>query len=193
MPHCWCGSSVGLEAGVRAGEEEAFVRFVQERHAGLCRTAFLLTGNHHTAEDAVQSTWVKVYASWSRVRRAGRPVAYVHRMLANEVVSMHRPGRAGEVSTGRPQDLPGARRQVGPEDRVVEAHTVWDALGALSERQRAVVVLRYYADLTEAEIADTLGIAPGTVKSHAHAALTELGATLGSRDPLASDRVEEAP
>ena len=117
---------------MRAREEERFVRFVQERHAGLYRTAFLLTGNHHTAEDAVQSTLVKVYVSWSRVRRAGRPVAYVHRMLANEVVSMHRPGRAGEVSTGRPQDLPGARAQAGPEDRVVEAHTVWGALGALS-------------------------------------------------------------
>ena len=177
---------------MRASEEEAYVRFVQERHAGLYRTAFLLTGNHHTAQDAVQSTLVKVYASWSRVRRAGRPVAYVQRMLANEVVSMHRPGRAGEIPTATPQDLPGARAQAGPEDAVVEAHIVWDALRALSERQRAVVVLRYYADLSEAEIADTLGIAPGTVKSHAHAALAALGAALRVSDPLSGDRVEEA-
>jgi len=63
-------------------------------------------------------------------------------------------------------------------------------LGALSERQRAVVVLRYYADLTEAEIADTLGIAPGTVKSHAHAALAALGGTLAAGDTLVGDRVE---
>ena len=63
---------------------------------------------------------------------------------------------------------------------MVDAQTVWRALGALSERQRAVVVLRYYADLSEAEIAETLGIAPGTVKAHAHAALAALGATLAS-------------
>ena len=94
---------------MRAREEERYVRFVQERHAGLYRTAFLLTGNHHTAQDAVQSTLVKVYTSWKRVRRADRPVAYVHRMLANEVASMHRRRAAGEVPTERPQDLPGAR------------------------------------------------------------------------------------
>lgn len=177
---------------MRAREEERYVRFVQERHAGLYRTAFLLTGNHHTAEDAVQSTLVKVYASWSRVRRAERPVAYVHRMLANEVVSMHRRRSAREVPTDRLQDLPAARSQVGPEVQVVDTQSVWQALGTLSERQRAVLVLRYYADLSEAEIADTLGIAPGTVKAHAHAARAALGATLRAADPLEHDRVEEA-
>ena len=176
---------------MRAREEERYVRFVQERHAALYRTAFLLTGNHHRAEDAVQSTWVRVYASWARVRRAERPVAYVNRMLANEVVSMHRRRTSREVPTERPQDLPDARRQAGPEEGVVQAVAVWQALGALSERQRAVVVLRYYADLTEAEIADTLGIAPGTVKAHAHAALVALGTTLRSADPLQDDRTGE--
>ena len=75
---------------------------------------------------------------------------------------------------------------------MVDGQIVWQALGALSERQRAVVVLRYYADLSEVEIADTLGIAPGTVKSHAHAALAALGATLRAADPSTGDRVEEA-
>ena len=84
---------------MRAGEEERYVLFVQERHASLYRAAFLLTGNHHTAQDAVQSTLVKVYAKWSRVRRAERPVAYVQRMLANEVASMHRPRSAAEGPT----------------------------------------------------------------------------------------------
>lgn len=177
---------------MRAREEEAYVRFVAERHAGLYRTAFLLTGNHHTAQDAVQSTLVKAYLSWKRVRRADRPVAYLHRMLANEVASMHRRRSAGEVPTERPQDLPGARSHLGPEGRVVEAQTLWRALQNLSERQRAVVVLRYYADLSEAEIADALGIAPGTVKAHAHAALTALGAILRATDPLEQNRVEDA-
>jgi RNA polymerase sigma-70 factor (sigma-E family) len=177
---------------VRAREEERYVRFVQERHAALYRTAFLLTGNHHTAQDAVQSTLVKVYTSWKRVRRADRPVAYVHRMLANEVASMHRRRAAREVPTERPQDLPGGRRPVGMEERVAEAETVWRALSALSERQRAVVVLRYYADLSEAEIAETLGVAPGTVKAHAHAALAALGISLRAAAPLEHARVEEA-
>ena len=176
---------------MRAGEEERYVRFVQERHAGLYRTAFLLTGNHHSAQDAVQSTMVKVYMSWKRVRRAERPVAYVHRMLANEVATMYRRRSAGEVPSERLADLPGAGRQAGPEERLVEAQALWGAMQNLSERQRAVVVLRYYADLSEAEIAETLGIAPGTVKAHAHAALGALGTTLRAADPLAQDRVEE--
>ena len=175
---------------MRAREEERYVQFVAERHDGLYRTAFLLTGNHHTAQDAVQSTLVKVYTSWKRVRHADRPVAYVHRMLANEVASMHRGRASGEIPTERPQDLPGARRQAGPEERLVEAQTVWHALQGLSERQRAVVVLRYYADLSEIEIADTLGVAPGTVKAHAHAALAALGAILRATGPLAQSNVE---
>ena len=91
---------------MRAREEERYVRFVQERHAGLYRTAFLLTGNHHSAQDAVQSTLVKVYLSWKRVRRADRPVAYVHRMLANEVASMHRRRAAGEVPPSTRRTFP---------------------------------------------------------------------------------------
>ena len=163
---------------MRARERERYVRFVQERHAGLYRTAFLLTGNHHTAEDAVQSTWVKVYASWSRVRRAERPVAYVHRMLANEAVSMHRRRSAHEVPTDRPGELPGAGSYASPEGAVVDAQTVWAVLATLTERQRAVVVLRYYVDLSEADIAEALDIAPGTVKGHARAALAALATDL---------------
>lgn len=163
---------------MRAREREDYVRFVHARHGSLYRAAFLLTGDHHTAEDLVQVTLVKAYASWAKVRRADRPAAYVNRMLANEAVSMSRRRNSGEVPTDRVGDLPGARWQDGPEDAVVDAHTVWAALRALSERQRAVVVLRYYVDLTEAEIAQVLGIAPGTVKGHARAALAALAVDL---------------
>ena len=87
---------------MRAREREGYVRFVQSRHASLYRTAVLLTGTHHTAEDLVQATLIKAYASWSRVRgERQRPVAYVHRMLANEVVSMHRRRSASRGPTGR--------------------------------------------------------------------------------------------
>ena len=176
---------------MRAREREEYVRFVQARYASLYRAALLLTGNHHTAEDVVQATWVKAYASWPRVRRADRPVAYVHRMLANEVVSTRRRRSAHEVPTDRPGELAGAVIQVGPEDAVVEAQVVFAALATLTERQRAVVVLRYYADLTEAEIADALGIAPGTVKGHARAALAALATGLAPRSS-AHDQVEES-
>ena len=175
---------------MRARERDEYVRFVQARHASLYRAALLLTGNHHTAEDVVQATWVKVYASWPRVRRADRPVAYVHRMLANEVISSRRRRSAHEVPTDRPGEL-GAVTQVGPEDAVVDARVVFAALATLTERQRAVVVLRYYADLTEAEIADVLGVAPGTVKGHARAALTALATGLAPHS-RAHDQVEES-
>jgi RNA polymerase sigma-70 factor (sigma-E family) len=176
---------------MRGREREQYVRFVQARHASLYRAALLLTGNHHTAEDVVQATWVKVYASWHRVRRADRPVAYVHRMLANEVVSMRRRRSAHEVPTDRPGELVGARTQDGPEDGVVDAQVVFAALATLTERQRAVVVLRYYVDLTEAEIAEALGVAPGTVKGHARAALAALADCLSPRTAT-HDQVEES-
>ncbi|WP_392544021.1 SigE family RNA polymerase sigma factor [Oryzobacter telluris] len=176
---------------MRAREREEYVRFVRARHASLFRSALLLTGNHHTAEDVVQATWVKVYASWPRVRRADRPVAYVHRMLANEVISARRRRSAHEVPTDRPGELAGAGTQAGPEDAVVDARFVFAALATLTERQRAVVVLRYYADLTEAEIADALGVAPGTVKGHARAALAALAAALQPY-PSPQDHVEES-
>ena len=151
---------------MRAREEERYVRFVHERHAGLYRTAFLLTGNHHTAEDAVQST------------REG-----VHVVVA---------GAAGEVPTERPQDLPGARRQAGPEERLVEAQTLWRALQNLSERQRAVVVLRYYADLSEAEIADTLGDRTGHGQSPRPRRAGRARRHLANDGSAREDRVEEA-
>ena len=163
---------------MRERDRSGYVEFVQVRYASLYRTAYLLTGNHHTAEDLVQTTLAKVYVSWSRVSSAGRPEAYARRMITNEVVNLHRHRWTTEVSTASPALLAQAGSHPGPEQAVVDSQLVWEALGHLPARQRAVVVLRYYDDLSEADIADALGIAPGTVKSHAHAALAALGAYL---------------
>jgi len=160
---------------VRERERVRYVKFVQGRYAALYRTAFLLTGNHHTAEDLVQTTLTKVYLSWGRVMRADRPESYVRRVLANEAISFHRRRWTREVPSDIPAELARAGVQAGPEENVVDTQAVWQALGKLTARQRAVVVLRYYEDLSEAEIAHVLDIAPGTVKGHARAALAALG------------------
>ena len=99
-------------------------------------------------------------------------------MLANESVSLHRHRWTTEVSTARPAVVAHAGSHAGPEQAVTDTHMVWQALSRLTPKQRAVLVLRYYEDLSEAEIAAVLQIAPGTVKSHAHAALLALSTHL---------------
>ena len=163
---------------MRERERVLYVEFASARYASLYRTAYLLTGNHHTAEDLVQTVLTKVYASWGRVRRTDRPESYARRMLINEALSLHRHRWTTEVSTARPAALAHAGSHAGPEQAVTDTQMVWHALTQLTPKQRAVVVLRYYEDLSEREIAAVLQIAPGTVKSHAHAALLALSAQL---------------
>lgn len=171
-------------------DKEFYAAFVSARYSSLYRTAYLLTGDHHTAEDVVQSALIKVYVSWRRVRAANRSESYARRIVVNEVVSLHRRRWTHEVRSDRPDELARAGSHAGPEEAVVATHAAWVALATLTPRQRAVLVLRYYEDMSETEIAATLGIAAGTVKAHAHAALValrarvpvEAGATINKRD-----------
>lgn len=138
----------------------------------LYRMAYGVAGDRGTAEDAVQSAMAKAYASWWRVRKADNPEAYVRRMVINEVIGTR---RSGWWHRERPHELvehPDATPS--PEQGVAEHDAVWAAVLALPARQRAVIVLRYYEDLSEAEIADALGCSRGTVKSQASAALRNL-------------------
>jgi len=143
-----------------------FHEYVAARRQALTRTAYLLVGNHHDAEDLVQKALMKAVPKWAKIR--GNPEPYVRRILYNENVSRWRRRRWREQAT-----------DVLPEvlsdnpDRA-ELLAVRDALRALAPRQRAVLVLRYYEGLSEAEIAATLGIAPGTVKSQARDGLARL-------------------
>ena len=172
---------------MRDRERGAYVDFVTDHYTGLCRTAYLLTGDHSTAEDVVQSALTRAFVHWGRVRRADHPYAYVRRMVVNEVTSLRRRRWSRELVLVDTDRLSSTPVQVGPEDAVVARHDLGTALALLTARQRAVVVLRYYDGLSEAEIADALGIRPGSVKGHARAGLAALGARLPA-DTLREDR-----
>jgi RNA polymerase sigma-70 factor (sigma-E family) len=141
-----------------------FEEFVVTRRGALLRTAYLLTGNHHDAEDLVQSALIKVVPKWGRIK--DRPEPYVRKVLARDSVSRWRGRRWREVTT----DVVPEATHHDSTDRV----ELLEELRKLSPRHRAVLVLRYFDDLTEAETAEALGISVGTVKSHARDALVRL-------------------
>ena len=158
---------------MRREDEDAIAAFVVAHGPSLKRTALLLTADHHAAEDLVQTVLAKAALRWSRVSSAGEPVAYVHRMLVNASRSQRRRRRVREVFA------PAAPPEVADPD-VGERRAVLDALGALPPRQRAVVVLRYYEDFTEARTAEVLGCSVSTVKSQNRKALATLRAALAT-------------
>ncbi len=151
--------------------DDEYTAYIEAAWSRLFRTAHALTGDQHEAEDLLQAALVKAYSSWGRVRAADDRDAYVRRMLVNQLLSWRRRVRhRAEV----PTDAPPERATPGPETAVTEATAMWHALATLPPRRRAVVVLRYYEDLSEREIANLLRIAPGTVKSQCSAALRSL-------------------
>ncbi|WP_370617919.1 SigE family RNA polymerase sigma factor [Mumia sp. Pv 4-285] len=159
-------------------ERESFEAFVAVRWTPMFRLAHALTGNRSDAEDVVQSAFAKAYSSWQRVQVADHPDAYVRRMVVNEARDGWR-RRWRHVERSVP-DVP-ERGNVGHADAVATSDQVWRCLQRLPAKQRAVVVLRYFEDLSEREVATVLGIPPGTVKSRASAAMRALRAELGAR------------
>jgi RNA polymerase sigma-70 factor (sigma-E family) len=155
--------------GEQRQRDADFTAYLAARQSTLLRTAYLITGDAHTAEDVVQSALARLYLSWDRVQRAESPDAYVRRAIVNEATSWwRRAWRRREVATDILPDV-----AVAPEP-TSGGDDVWQLVRSLPPRQRAVIVLRYYEQLSEAEIADTLGISPGTVKSQASRALATL-------------------
>ncbi len=145
--------------------QAGFEEFVTARRPALLRTAYLLTGNAHDAEDLVQTTLLRVVPRWNRI--AAHPEPYVRRVLARESVTRWRARRWRERSVA---ELPEPASAERPNDR----DALLRALATLSPRQRAVLVLRYFDDLTEPATAEVLGISVGTVKSHAREGLARL-------------------
>jgi RNA polymerase sigma-70 factor (sigma-E family) len=138
-------------------DEENFRDFVGARAPALSRAAYLLTGDHHLAQDLVQSALAATYQHWSRVQ-AGNPEAYVRRAMHHAHVSWWRKRRPPEVAAS-------AEATGGDEAEATTLRlTVVAALRVLAPRQRAVIVLRYFEDLTEAQTAAALGCSVGTVK-----------------------------
>lgn len=147
-----------------------FETFAAARWPRLLRTAYLLTGDHHEAEDLVQVTLAKLFPAWPRVRGLDEPDAYVRRALVNNNLSRFRKRRVVQLLTPR---LP-ERAQEGGAARTEERSLLLEALGTLPPRQRAVVVLRYWEDLSEQQAAEVLGCSPGNVKSQASRGLRKL-------------------
>jgi RNA polymerase sigma-70 factor (sigma-E family) len=151
--------------------EADFGEFVRAVLPGLLRYGHALTGNPHDAADLVQSVLEKVGSRWdSVVRRTGDPLAYVRKAMANANVSRWRRHRRESLVA----ELPEAAAVGGDLADRFAGEPLWQALRGLPPRQRAVIVLRYYDDLSEAEIADILGISRGTVKSQASKAMHTL-------------------
>ncbi len=155
-----------------ARRDEEFVAFVDARSAALLRTARLLTaGDQHAAEDLVQTALERAYVAWPRIQRREAQESYVRSIMTRAAIDRtRRRARRREVVTDEVPDV--GTETVGPEER----DAVWSLLRVLSPRQRAVMVLRYYEDLSEAQIADILGCSPGSVKSHASRALAVMRA-----------------
>ncbi|HSS66922.1 MAG TPA: SigE family RNA polymerase sigma factor [Nocardioidaceae bacterium] len=141
--------------------------FVAARIAALSRTAYLLTGNHHDAEDLVQTTLFKAARSWHRI--TGEPEPYVRRIMYNENVSRWRRRRVAEFATSRLPEQPAADADV---DTRLELQR---ALQTLTPRQRTMLVLRFFEDLTEERTAAAMGLSVSTVKSETRRALARLG------------------
>ena len=163
-----------------AASEAEFDGFVAGAWARLFRTAYALTGDHQLAEDAVQAGCAKAYAHWPRIQRMAAPEAYVRRIVTNEIFSWwRRLSWRSERPTENLRETPAE----GHEAAVTTSDEVWAALRLLPPRQRAVVVLRYYEDLSEKEIARVLSIKPGTVKSQCSAGMRRLRVLL-PQDPI---------
>lgn len=169
-------------AAAPTGRDGEFAEWMEARQRKLLRTAYLLTGNVHEAEDLVQTALAKVYLAWDRVSKAQNVDAYARKILVNEHTSMwRRLWRQREtVSDTSTYDVP----VDSPEYDGVAA-ALWETVRALPERQRAVVVLRYYEQLSEKEAAEALGVSVGTIKSQSSRALDTLRDRLGSRTDLA--------
>ena len=157
--------------------EEAFADFVSARWPRLYHLAYLLTGEPAAAEDLLQTTMEKTCARWSSVSRMEAPDAYVRTLMVNALISSRRrPVWTREWL----RDVVPDRPSPPPDEGVIDHALLWPLVCTLPERQRAVIVLRYYEDLSEGETARVLGCAVGTVKSQAHDAMHALRRGLGA-------------
>ncbi|MER5642550.1 SigE family RNA polymerase sigma factor [Kitasatospora sp. NPDC002227] len=163
----------------RESEDNAYTAFVEAAWHRHLRTATLLTGDRYRAEELLQDCLVKLYVRWHRAT-TDDPHAYLRRMLVNGQVSWWR-RRRRELLTGEPPEA--AEHPTGPYDGLDELH---QALRALPDRQRAVVVLRHFEDLSEKDTATALGCSVGTVKSQNARALARLRTTLRTNQEVRS-------
>ncbi|MFI6926130.1 SigE family RNA polymerase sigma factor [Nonomuraea spiralis] len=150
---------------------EGFHEFVRSRQQSLMRTAYLLTGDPHLAEDLLQTVLTRVAAHWGKLAKGGNPEAYARRALVNQTISWRRRRRPELPAAELPETGGHAH-----DEATVRRLALLGALARLTPKQRAVIVLRFYEDRTEHETARLMGVSLGTVKSQTHYALSKLRA-----------------
>lgn len=166
---------LGEAPASRWDADEALTVLYTAHHRSLVRIAGLLLRDTDAAEEVVQDAFVGLYRRWRRLRDPDKAVAYLRQSTVNGARSALR--RRGTAWRALPRLLP-VDSDPDVATQVAAHRTVIDALAHLPERQREVLVLRYYADLSEAQIADLLGISRGAVKTHASRGLAALRPTL---------------
>jgi RNA polymerase sigma-70 factor (sigma-E family) len=158
-----------------SNRDREFREFFDAEFRPLRRLAYLLVGDWGEAEDLAQEAMVRTYRAWARITEKERPAAYARTVLVNRHRSLLRRAKVeAKHAVARQPDAPPVIEGIG-DDQVV----VWQALQTLPPRERQALVLRYYEDLPQAEIAQILGIPIGTVKSLTHRALGRLREVLG--------------
>ncbi|MFD5521256.1 SigE family RNA polymerase sigma factor [Streptomyces sp. NPDC127066] len=169
----------------KQARDEEFQSFVVGRWPRLMRTAFLLTGEQHAAEDLVQTTLEQVYVAWRRVGSADEPEAYVRRVMINAHARKHRRKLKEFLA---PKDDLGLNREVpdsgDPIARADDRGALITALAQLPPRQRQAVVLRYWEDLSESQAAEAMGCSVGAVKSNTAKGIAKLRVIPGLADTV---------
>jgi RNA polymerase sigma-70 factor (sigma-E family) len=151
-------------------DDHGFREYVTMRSGSLLRAAYLLTGNRADAEDLVQAALAKTFLAWDRIEDRGALDGYVRRAIVNTHISWWRRRRLDEYPTDEIPDRAVADHATGSDMQ----DTLRRAIDRLPQRMRAAVMLRYYEDMTEAEVADALGVSLGTVKSTVSRAVAKL-------------------
>jgi RNA polymerase sigma-70 factor, ECF subfamily len=185
----------------RSAMEDEFREFVAARSAALLRSAYLLAGDWATAEDLLQTALTKTYLAWKRLGEIEAVEPYARRVLVNTATSWWRRRWHGE----RPTEFLPERAVADRTDEQLDRDLLWKHVKALPARQRAVLVLRFYEDMSEAQTAELLDISAGTVKSQTSRALGTLrqrlaaegvqvpGLTSGEPEPAAMPPAKPAP
>jgi RNA polymerase sigma-70 factor (sigma-E family) len=161
---------------------ESFDDWVAVRGPGLLHFAHLVTGSRADAQDAVQDALISAYPRWERLRSAGTADAYVRRSIVNRHISIWRSFRRREQPVAEPDGVAVAVTRPDHAAAVADADIAWSLCLSLPRVQRAAVVLRYYDDQSYAQIADVLGCAESTARSHVRRALVSLRARLEGAD-----------
>ena len=166
--------------------------FIDARSCSLLRFAYLLTGDHGLAEDLLQNSLIKVYLSWDRIRDRAALEAYTRTVMTRTQLSWwRRPARREVLGVEPTERATRDHSQFQQRDQVDERDELWQLLATLGPRQRAVLVLRFYEDLSEAEIARVLGCTTGTVKSQLSRGLARIRERMPAETPTRNTLMEE--